>query len=114
MKADLAQVIEWHAITKRPGTNTRSGGRYLERWADPLIVERLADTFAEYEAAAIARALTAMIQLFEDVASETATALGFSYPVQTHAAVYDWAIETLSPLTHDLDAPNEFSKPAKN
>ena len=111
MKADLAQVIEWHAIAMRPSTNTRSGGRYLERWADPLIVERLADTFAAYEATAIARALIAMIQLFKDVASETAAALGFSYPQESHAVVYRWAIETLSPLAQDLGAPAESSGP---
>jgi aminoglycoside 6-adenylyltransferase len=111
MKADLAQVIEWHTIAIRPGTNTRSGGRYLERWADPLIVERLADTFAAYEALAVARALIAMIQLFEDVASETAAALGFSYPDQSHAAVFRWATETLSPLVPDID-PSTKSRPS--
>lgn len=104
MKADLARVIEWHTLTMRPGTDTRSGGRYLERWADPSIVERLADTFATYDAADIARALLAMLQLFRDVASETAAALGFSYPDRSHAAVHDWALETLSPLTNGLNA----------
>jgi hypothetical protein len=86
----------------RPGTNTRSGGRYVERWADPLIVERLSDTFPSYEASDIARALIAMIQLFRDVASQVAAVLGFSYPEQSHAAVHGWAIETLSPLTQDF------------
>jgi aminoglycoside 6-adenylyltransferase len=114
MKADLARVIEWHTIAIRPGTNIRSGGRYLERWADPRIVERLADTFATYEAADIARALMAMIQLFRDVASETAVALGFSYPEHSHAAVFGWAIKTLSPLETDLSAPNESSRRARN
>ena len=74
----------------------------LERWADPLIVDRLSVTFAAYEASAVARALIAMIQLFKDVASETAAVLGFSYPEQSHAAVYGWAIETLSPLASEL------------
>jgi aminoglycoside 6-adenylyltransferase len=106
MKADLAQVIEWHAIAKTPGTSTRSGGRYLERWADPLIVKRLSDTFAAYEAAAVARALIAMIQLFKEVASETAAVLGFSYPEQSHAAVYGWAVETLKPLAPNIGSPN--------
>lgn len=98
MKAHLAQVIEWHTIGIRPGTNTRSGGRYLEQWADPTIVERLSETFAAYEAEDIARALIAMIQLFKDVASETAAALGFRYPERAHASVYRWAVETLDPL----------------
>ena len=102
MKADLARVIEWHTISKKLDANTRSGGRYLERWADPLIVERLAATFAAYEAGAIARALIAMLQLFKDVASETAAALGFNYPEQSHAAVYGWAVETLNPLAPDI------------
>ena len=103
MKADLARVIEWHAIAKRPGINTRSGGRYLEHWADPQIVERLAETFAAYEATAVARALIAMIDLFEDVASETASALGFNYPMRAHDAVHRWAVERLSPLTSEPD-----------
>jgi aminoglycoside 6-adenylyltransferase len=102
MKAHLARVIEWHTIAKKLDANTRSGGRYLERWADPLIVERLAATFAAYEAGATARALIATIQLFKDVASETAAALGFSYPEQSHAAVYGWAVETLNPLAPDI------------
>ena len=102
MKADLARVIEWHTMAMRPSINTRSGGRYLERWADPRIVERLSDTFAVYDAAAVARALIAMIDLFEDVALETASALGFSYPNQSHDAVRRWALETLSPLASEL------------
>jgi aminoglycoside 6-adenylyltransferase len=104
MKADLVQVIEWHTMAMRPGINTRSGGRYLERWADPRIVERLPDTFATYEGTAVARALISMIELFEDVAAETASALGFTYPNQSHAAVHQWAIATLSPLAPESDA----------
>jgi aminoglycoside 6-adenylyltransferase len=113
MKAGLARVIEWHAMTKVPGANTRSGGRYLERWADHQIVERLSDTFATYQAAAVARALIAMIRLFKDVASETAALLGFSYPQRAHDAVYLWAVETLSPLAQDLDAATELRGPPR-
>lgn len=110
MKANLARVIEWHAIAMRPETRTRSGGRYLERWADPWIVERLPATFATYDPAAVARALIAMIQLFEEVATETAQALGLSYPSQAHAEIFRWAVATLSPLADDLGAMNEPSE----
>ena len=104
MKADLAQVIEWHAIANRPGINTRSGGRYLERWADPLIVERLSDTFAAYEATAVARALVRDDRpvpgrgLRNGISSRF-----FNFPKQAHDAVHRWAVETLSPLASDPD-----------
>ncbi len=94
----------------RPETRTRSGGRYLERWADPWIVERLPATFATYDPAAVARALVAMIQLFEEVATETAEALELSYPLQAHAEIFRWAVATLAPLADDLDAMNEPSE----
>lgn len=96
MKADLAGMIEWHTVATRPGTRTRGGGRYLERWADDRIVGALPASFAAYEPASVAAALIEMAALFRRVASETAGLLGYTYPDAAHDAVMRWVGECLS------------------
>lgn len=98
MKGDLLTMIEWHTSARRPGVPTRGGGRYLERWADDRIQAELPETFAAYHPASVAGALLHMTSLFRWVSEETARALGFSYPSDSHDAVMDWTMTCLSPL----------------
>lgn len=96
MKADLVRMVEWHATSHRPGTPVRGGGRFLERWADPRFLEAAPATFAVYEPAAVAAALSNMIEVFRWLGVETATRLGFNYPAQDHDAVAEWVRDCLS------------------
>jgi hypothetical protein len=98
MKADLVQMLEWQARIRDPDVKTRSGGRYLEEWADPAVVARLGPTFAVYDPNSVAIALLNMIDLFGEVGSEVADHHRFTYPSTSHAQIRGWAKGCLEPL----------------
>jgi aminoglycoside 6-adenylyltransferase len=81
MKWRLLRTIEWHARAKNSFEyDTWHGGRFLERWADPRIVEDLRDAFAHYDEDDLWRGLLATMDLFRWVTIETAELLGHAYP----------------------------------
>lgn len=81
IKSRLLRMIEWHARAENSFEyDTWHGGRFLERWADPRIVEDLRDTFAHYDEDDLWRGLLATMDLFRWVAIETAALLGHAYP----------------------------------
>ena len=81
MKWHLLRMIEWHARAKNGFEyETWHAGRFLERWADPRIVEGLRDAFAHYDEDDLWRGLLATMNLFRWVAIETAEMLGHAYP----------------------------------
>lgn len=99
MKRDLLAVIEWHAVATGRNVATwaggASGGRLLERWADPAILEDLPATFAAYDKKDVARALLAMIDLFDRVAGEVGASSGYEYAADRFRSVSDWVAATL-------------------
>jgi aminoglycoside 6-adenylyltransferase len=68
-------MVEWQARAKDPETDTWHRGRFLERWADPAVVEALRGVYGSYDEADLARALVATMDLFEGVETETAELL---------------------------------------
>jgi len=81
MKRRLLRMIEWHARAKNGFEyDTWHGGRFLERWASPRVVEDLRDAFAHYDEDDLWRGLLATMDLFRWVAIETAELLGHTYP----------------------------------
>jgi aminoglycoside 6-adenylyltransferase len=81
MKWRLLRMIEWHTRAKNSFEyDTWHGGRFLERWADPRIVEGLRDAFAHYDEDDLWRRLLATMDLFRWVAIETAGLLEHAYP----------------------------------
>ena len=80
MKWRLLRMVEWHAHTTN-GWNydTWHGGRFLEQWASPRVVEGLQDAFAYYDEDDLWRGLFATMDLFRWLAIETAKRLDFSY-----------------------------------
>lgn len=81
MKWRLLRMVEWHARAKNSSAHdTWHGGRFLEKWADPRIVEGLRDAFAHYDEADLWRGLLATMDLFRWAAVETAELLGYAYP----------------------------------
>ncbi len=81
MKRLLLRAMEWHAQAQYgPNFDTWFGGRFLEQWVDPRVLERLRDAFAHYGEDDIRRALLATMDLFRWLTRETAGRLGYSHP----------------------------------
>jgi aminoglycoside 6-adenylyltransferase len=81
MKWRLLQMVEWHTRVKNSFEyDTWHGGRFLEKWADPRILDGLRDAFARYDEDDLWRGLLATMDLFRWVAVETAGMLGHTYP----------------------------------
>ena len=81
MKDLLLWMTIWHAGAARGWTyDTWHRGRFFEEWADPRVVAGLHAAYAHYDAADVARALWATMDLFRWVARETTAHLGYPYP----------------------------------
>ncbi len=65
----LVELVRWRAL----GQDTWHELRFFERWAGDYVVEALANTFARYEAADVARALRATGELFGRLEDDAAT-----------------------------------------
>lgn len=84
----LLRMIEWQAKGRHgPGYDTWRDGRFLEEWADPAIVARLKGTYPDHDEDAAWKALFATMDLFRDLARETAGLLNFAYPSEADDAV---------------------------
>ena len=87
----LLQMLEWHACARNGWEyDTWDRGRFLEEWADPRAVVALREVFGRYDADDTWRALFASMGLFRWLAMETATSLGYRYPVELDRRVTDW------------------------
>jgi aminoglycoside 6-adenylyltransferase len=84
LKQLLVELLAWHAQATDPHVDTWHGGRFLERWADRHALQALRQTYARYEAADIARALWATVDLFERVERECARRLDLPLGVPHH------------------------------
>ena len=91
MKQRLLQMLEWNAIARNGDQHDvwHIGTRMAE-WTAPEVWERVQEVFARFDAADSARALEATTALFHDLATETAAAFGFAYPVELDEAISKW------------------------
>jgi aminoglycoside 6-adenylyltransferase len=90
----LRQMLEWNARAVRgEGLDTWMRGRFLEEWADPKAVAALPGVFARYDAKDIWRALQATMDVFHDLAAETAVKLGYPYPSVGEEKARGWVKE---------------------
>jgi aminoglycoside 6-adenylyltransferase len=91
MKQRLLSMIEWQALETGRDVATwagaTSGGRLLERWADPSVLADLPAAFARFDGEDIGRALLVMMSLFRRVSEQVAGLSGFSYPTEAHDAI---------------------------
>jgi aminoglycoside 6-adenylyltransferase len=91
MQRLLLEMITWHArTTKGWSYDTWFRGRFLERWADPTVLEGLRETFAQYDEADAKRGLLGIMKLFEAIAEDTSGKLDYSYPVEASSKVTRW------------------------
>lgn len=80
----LLPMLGWHAIVHHDREPWHEG-RFLESWADDRALADLGDAFADYDAGDpddCWRALFETIDLFGWLAEETATKLGYDFPIE--------------------------------
>jgi aminoglycoside 6-adenylyltransferase len=88
MKGLLLQMLEWHAAAASgPALDIPHIGVRLKDWTRADTWDRLHETFGRFDAADSQRALLATISLFRDVAKETSSMLGYSYPDDVDKAI---------------------------
>jgi aminoglycoside 6-adenylyltransferase len=91
VKQCLLTMLEWHAIATNPELgDTWYGGRRVQEWADPRWVAALRQTWPSYDVEGAWDALFATLELFSQVAKETAQSLGHRYPVDEELRVRSW------------------------
>lgn len=87
----LLPMITWHArATQGDQLDTWIKGRFLEKWADPRVVEGLKTAFAHYNAEDLWQALFGTMRLFAWLAPETSAHLGYAYPEKAASTVIEW------------------------
>jgi aminoglycoside 6-adenylyltransferase len=101
VKQCLLKMIEWHSIATNPElSDTWYGGRRVHDWADQRWVAALGQTWPSYDAEGAWDALFATLELFSQVAQETAQSLGHRYPVDEEVRVRSW-INARRPVSDD-------------
>lgn len=91
LKDLLLRMMEWEAQSVNGGkVDTWFDGRFLEQWALPKTVAELCQVFAYYDTEDVWRALEATMKIFQQIAQETATLLGYTYPLESAKCVSDW------------------------
>jgi aminoglycoside 6-adenylyltransferase len=91
VKQCLLTMMEWHSLATNPQLReTWYGGRRVEQWADPRWVAHLRQTWPSYDVEGAWEALFATLELFSEVARETAQVLGHRYPVDEELRLRGW------------------------
>jgi aminoglycoside 6-adenylyltransferase len=81
LKERLRRMMEWQAHAARGGAvDTWMRGRFLEEWVGPKAAQALPAVFARHDPEDVWRALRATMDLFTELAVETAGGLGYPYP----------------------------------
>ncbi|HKS26982.1 MAG TPA: aminoglycoside 6-adenylyltransferase [Pyrinomonadaceae bacterium] len=94
MKVNLLTLMEWHAKCAHGWQfETWHKGRYIERWADPKIVEGLRAVYGRYEESDSWDSLFRTMELFERVSHEVAEQLGYNYDRRAEQRFREWIEE---------------------
>ena len=81
LKNYLLKMLEVYTIS-RYHTDVWHDGRFLDRWAEEAVRQKLKECFAHYDKEDMWKALTATEELFTGLARETAQMKGYSYPAE--------------------------------
>lgn len=89
LKDRLRKMIEEYC-TLTSGTDVWHDGRFIDRWAEPSVLDELKGCFAHYDTADCKKALIATHKLFARLARDVAEKRGYNYPeeAETCAAGY--------------------------
>jgi aminoglycoside 6-adenylyltransferase len=97
MKWQLLHLIEWHAKTQHGAEyDIWHNGRFLEKWADPRILEELRRAYAHYDERDLWQALFGSLDLYRWVAREVADHLSFTYPLDSDQQITHWIAQCRS------------------
>lgn len=100
MKQKLLWMIEQYEHAKHGADyHTWYGGRFIDKWADPDITDRLRNIFAHYDRADMAAALAETMGLYRSLALEVAEANGLEYPSHADAYATSWVKANISRIT---------------
>lgn len=80
LKDNLLRIMEWHTQAVR-GADTWHSGRFIKEWVDPHTWVALLGVYGRFDAVDSWRSLVATMNLFRRLAVDTASFLGFSYPI---------------------------------
>lgn len=89
LKTRLLTIIEEYQILAT-GADVWHDGRFLDRWADGVILEELKLCFARYDAVDCKAALDNTHSLFARLAAEVAQRRGFEYPAEAQTAAAEF------------------------
>ena len=96
MKFKLLWVLEhYEHLTHGDAYNTWYGGRFLDRWADKEVTEKLASTFAHYDRRDMAAALLETMELYRFLATGVSQSMGFTYPQHAEEYTSAWVNDKL-------------------
>lgn len=95
MRRKLLRMIEISA-SRVESVDTWHNGRFLEKWADSSIVQRLQGCFGEYDVWSLTAALHCQIALYHDLASEVAMRRNLTYPTEARQQIIEW-LTSLAP-----------------
>jgi len=84
------QISGFYSVLGGNGVDTWFNGRFLEQWASPAALEKLRIAFAHYEEQDVWRALRASMELYDQLARDTARRWGYAYPVENVEKVMEW------------------------
>lgn len=85
LKNLLRTMAEWHAVSvlnHAPWHN----GRFIEKWADPRLVNYFTKIFATYDSNSIIHSMKETMDIFRLLAIEVSEVLDFPYPEQANQA----------------------------
>jgi aminoglycoside 6-adenylyltransferase len=92
----LLRMVEWHAQAMHNWDyDTWFRGRFLEKWADPRVIEGLHGAFAHYDVNDVSHALLEELKLFRWTSRETAGKLKYKYPTEADDRVMEWIMAHL-------------------
>ena len=81
MKQKLLRIIEYHSkSTYGENYNTWYDGRFIEKWAESWIIERLTQCYSHYNKEDMKKALLSTMDLFRVISIKTAEKINICYP----------------------------------
>ena len=89
LKNHLLKMIELYCYQK-DGRDIWHDGRFIDRWADDWILEKLGLCFAHYEKSDIRNALFNTHDLFRNLATMIAEKNGFEYPLKAETTAKEY------------------------
>lgn len=96
MKFKLLWVLEhYEHLTHGDAYNTWYGGRFLDRWADKEVTEKLSGTFAHYDRNDMITALIETMELYRMLSTEVSRSLNITYPQRADEYTSAWVLENI-------------------